>query len=124
MPLEKVRKNAEGAIFTARQGKERGLVDEFGGLLEALASARKQAGLADDTPVVVRGLRESLLESLFVSDEPSAGEVEAAVGRWQARRHLWQELAPAEMRPFLASLMPLAQGEHTLAALPFVLIVR
>jgi protease-4 len=124
LPLEHVSRNAEGAIFTARQGKERKLVDDLGGLALALDIARKRAKLDLDAPVVVEGLRESLIEALFVSEEPSAGEVEAAVLRARAERKAWQDLLPREMHPFIGSLMPLAQGEHTLAALPFVLVVR
>lgn len=124
LPLDQVKKSAEGAIFTARQGKERKLVDDLGGLAKALQIARQRAKLDSDIPVIVQGLRESLIESLFVSDEPSAGEVQAAVARLEAQREAWQRLFPAEMHPFLSSLMPLAQGEHTLAALPFVLVVR
>jgi protease-4 len=124
LPLDHVKKHAEGAIFTARQGKERKLVDEFGGLAKALDIARKRANLDPDTPVVVEGLKESLIESLFVSEEPSAGEVEAALARAQAQQRAWQDLLPGEMHAFMGSLLPLAQGEHTLAALPFVFIVR
>jgi protease-4 len=39
-----------GRVWTGRQALERGLVDEFGGLEEALAKARKLGGLHPDAP--------------------------------------------------------------------------
>ncbi|HEY3253669.1 MAG TPA: signal peptide peptidase SppA, partial [Polyangiaceae bacterium] len=45
MPVDKVRASAEGHIWSGDQGRERGLVDEIGGLSEALAAARKAAHL-------------------------------------------------------------------------------
>jgi protease-4 len=38
---------ARGRIFAAKQGKDLGLVDEIGGLEDAIADAAKQAGLSD-----------------------------------------------------------------------------
>jgi len=38
---------ARGRIFSAKQGKDLGLVDEIGGLEDAIADAAKQAGLSD-----------------------------------------------------------------------------
>jgi protease-4 len=38
---------ARGRIFAAKQGKDLGLVDEIGGLEDAIADAAKQAGLTD-----------------------------------------------------------------------------
>ncbi len=41
-----------GRVWTGQQATERHLVDHLGGLREALADARAQAGLADDAPIV------------------------------------------------------------------------
>ena len=38
---------ARGRIFAAKQGKDLGLIDEIGGLEDAIADAAKQAGLSD-----------------------------------------------------------------------------
>jgi len=38
---------ARGRIFSAKQGKDLGLVDEIGGLEDAIADAARQAGLSD-----------------------------------------------------------------------------
>ena len=47
IPVERVAASAEGRIFSGRDGKARGLVDELGGLAEAIgtgAHARGPAG--------------------------------------------------------------------------------
>ncbi|MEV5412566.1 signal peptide peptidase SppA [Thermopolyspora sp. NPDC052614] len=42
---------ARGRVWTGADAQARGLVDELGGLEDALALARRKAGLADDAPV-------------------------------------------------------------------------
>ncbi|MFG3440266.1 signal peptide peptidase SppA [Nonomuraea sp. NPDC047897] len=44
---------ARGRVWTGADAREGGLVDELGGLEDALTLARKRAGLADDAPVRV-----------------------------------------------------------------------
>ena len=51
MPTQVVRKIAEGRIYSGLDGKEVGLVDEIGGLLDAVRLARKLAGIPMDEPV-------------------------------------------------------------------------
>ncbi|MBT6176664.1 MAG: signal peptide peptidase SppA [Deltaproteobacteria bacterium] len=45
---ERVREVAGGRVYTGRKALELGLVDKFGGLLEAIEEAAKQAGLEQD----------------------------------------------------------------------------
>jgi protease-4 len=45
MPLEKLKKLAGGRVWTGRQAKENGLVDELGTLEDAIAGAKKLAGI-------------------------------------------------------------------------------
>jgi protease-4 len=52
MPLEEVQKLADGRIFTGSQAKELGLVDQLGGLQEAVALAAKLAGIKGKPRVV------------------------------------------------------------------------
>ncbi len=51
MPVEKLRKLAGGRIYSGRQAKENGLVDELGTLHDAIAEAKKLAGLENDRPM-------------------------------------------------------------------------
>ncbi|MFB9838289.1 signal peptide peptidase SppA [Actinoallomurus acaciae] len=51
LPRERVDSLARGRVWTGADAHERGLVDELGGLGQALDLARKKAGLAVDAPV-------------------------------------------------------------------------
>ena len=53
-----VRSVAEGRVYSGTAGLQRGLVDEIGGLSEAVAAARRTAGLAD-TDVTIREVNPS-----------------------------------------------------------------
>lgn len=48
---ERAHELARGRVWTGADARAGGLVDELGGLEDALALARKRAGLADDAPV-------------------------------------------------------------------------
>lgn len=124
--VDAVRANAEGAIFTAQIGEQRGLVDELGGLARALERARELAKLDEDTPVVVEGQAESLLDLLLLGEGADAGEVEAALARLRERRarELAGPIAWDRVRPFAAALAPLLAGEHVVAALPYAVELR
>ena len=52
LPKEQVRALADGRIFSGFQAKELGLVDELGGLVDALRSAAELAGIAGEPQVV------------------------------------------------------------------------
>jgi protease-4 len=53
LSLEAVEPNAQGRVWSGRQAWSRGLVDEIGGLEEALREAKQRAGFAVDQPVMV-----------------------------------------------------------------------
>ncbi|NOT53644.1 MAG: signal peptide peptidase SppA, partial [Deltaproteobacteria bacterium] len=53
LSLEAVEPNAQGRVWTGRQAWARGLVDEVGGIEEALLEAKKRLAIAADTPVVI-----------------------------------------------------------------------
>jgi protease-4 len=77
-PVEEIRKLAEGRVWTGAQARERGLVDELGGLLDALRRARVEAGLPSDARVdldVLPSRRAGLPDSvrrLVVGTDPLA----------------------------------------------------
>jgi protease-4 len=115
--VAKVAESAEGRIFGGLDAKGRGLVDEIGGLQEAVARARVLAHLPDDAATIdaeeSRGLLQNLVEDDPVPEArraPIAGQVVA-------------DLAP-EVVPFVGSLGGLARGDGAVCALPFALTVR
>ena len=124
MNPEQIKKSAEGRIFSGAQAKERGLVDELGGLERAIALGRELSKLDADAPVVIEGAAESLLELLMLEEESSEAEVTAAWARVQKSRKLGTDLVPQPLVPFVGSVSALLGGEPVLTALPFGLIVK
>jgi protease IV len=67
LDLAKVDAIARGRVWTGAQAKARGLVDDHGGLLEALELAKRRAGLAPDEPVdlvMLPRVKRSLVERI------------------------------------------------------------
>lgn len=122
IPVERVAASAEGRIFGGRDGKERGLVDQIGGLREAIARAKSMAGLRPDARVEAATEPGGLLRTL-ADDDPQGqargGNLAALLQRAARSMPDLRELAP-----YVESLLPLAVGEHALCALPFALTVR
>jgi protease-4 len=126
MPAEKVLASAEGRIWSAPQGLERGLIDQVGGLEEAIVEARALGKVPSDSFVTVEGAAEGLLDMLNLNDddEADATRIAEAVARYEARRTLPLDAIPERLRPFVTALTPLFMGESVIAALPYGLSVR
>lgn len=67
MPVEKLRKLAGGRVYSGRQAKENGLVDQLGTLHDAIVEAKKLAGIGADEEVKIEVLPEptNFFEALF-----------------------------------------------------------
>ncbi len=122
MPIDAVRAVAEGRIWSGVQGRDLHLVDELGGLGRALDVARGLARLPGDAPVTVEGAGATMLETLFAEDGPESSREVARTSASGASPWLARLAAP--LRPFVASLAPLVEGETTILALPFALDVK
>jgi protease IV len=116
---EKVAESAEGRIFSGLQAKERGLVDEIGGLEAAIAKARELAGEPPDAAVSVVGGKPGFLDAL----DPSGAQERVRASARPSPLALLDGLAP-ELVPFVSSLAPLAEGERAVVAVPFAITVR
>lgn len=114
LALDKVREVAKGRIWTGRDAKRLGLVDELGGWSVALRLARETAGLGADAPIELRVYpeEEGLLSQLLGGgDRDSSDDVAAArVGLGLAD----------ELRPVAAQLRALgfAPGAHGVLSAP------
>ena len=66
---------AQGRVWTGAQAKEKGLVDEFGGLDKAIQIAAQLAGIPADKGVrrVILPRRRSFFETVFGDDEEESG---------------------------------------------------
>jgi protease-4 len=121
---------AEGRIFGGVEAKEHGLVDDVGGLSDAIDLAIKLAGLPKDTPVEIVDEPSGLLEMLEQGEIPggeASSESAAAVARRAAREAVlppgWAESLPGA-GALVGSLSPLLSGERALTALPFGVAIR
>jgi protease-4 len=125
IPVERVAASAEGRIFSGRDGKARGLVDEIGGLADALSRARVLAGLEADARVSVVGEGGGLLDAL--AEDGPQGRAPGMLGTALGERGLAElartELGP-DLLPFVAAMAELGDHERVLCALPFALTVR
>lgn len=68
MELAKVVELADGRIYTGRQALKLGLVDELGGLKEAVSLAAKMAGIEGEPEVVEKKKEPGVLEWLMGED--------------------------------------------------------
>jgi protease-4 len=105
----------QGRVWTGEQARENGLVDEIGGLRQALAHARKLAGLSSEAPIIeLPQIERSLLSRVLGIPGLSEGARAPAA---------LLELLPPELRasasmlgPFLlhSSRVPLMRLDHVL----------
>ncbi len=121
MDVDKLEKLARGRIYTGNQAKEIGLIDEIGTLDDAIAYAKKAAGLDPNEKLERLSLPKatSPFEALFgpLESETKLGSA--------ALRDLWQQL-PQPMQQSLQSLHALQtlSREPALTIMPFRLQVR
>jgi protease-4 len=116
---EKIDAIAQGRVWTGRQAKQNGLVDELGGLDRAIAIAKQRAKIAADSDVelVVYPPRKSFYELL--SDQFSGSSESLAMGAW-----LNANLSTGELEALRMMRGPLAmfhRGEP-LALMPFTFL--
>lgn len=112
---------AQGRVWTGEQAKERGLIDEFGGLDRAVEIAKELAKIPADKGVrrVVFPAPRSFFQQMFGGDEDSASV------RAEQQRAAFINSLPKEMqRTFrhAAIFDRFNQGE-TLAILPYALTI-
>ena len=91
MTFEQAELLAYGRVWSGRQARERGLVDEVGDLDRAVALAKELAGIAADEPVTLVHYpkRKSLVQSVLSGDTAAA----TTAARWAIHRELREELA-------------------------------
>ncbi len=123
-PVDDIRKIAEGRIWSGEQGLEIKLVDALGGLGDAVAMAKKRAGLDESAPVKVEGGADSLLELLEIDSDADEATIRAALARFRSALPSPLEELATPLRPYASSLAPLLGDERVLTAVPFALRVR
>lgn len=85
LPLQKIFDLADGRIFSGRQAKELGLVDELGGLQDSVLLAGRLAGM-EGTPEVVQGMKKRLSLFKYLMGSVTSAVVEEIGGKSPAAR--------------------------------------
>ncbi len=124
MEYEQLEKLAGGRVYTGRQAKKAGLVDEVGTLTDAIASAKELAKLGKDEDVELMILPEPLgvLEALL---QPLEDFETAAppMGMFPSSMPLLPEPVQAALLR-VGRMAKLLQSEHTLVVMPFEVNIR
>lgn len=120
---DKIAPHAEGRIFSGREGKKNGLVDELGGLMQAIAKARELAKLPTDARVSVVGQKPAFLDKLEGGGGGSEERAAMAKAAFVDPTDLLRRAVP-ELEPFVTSMLPLAGDERVVLATPYALWVR
>ncbi|MFG1704542.1 signal peptide peptidase SppA [Nonomuraea sp. M3C6] len=100
---ERAHELARGRVWTGADAQASGLVDELGGLEDALALARKRAGLADDAPVRTYPRLNPLerLRGPESSEDKSAALARIRMDAWGPLARLSAELGLPAAGPLL-----------------------
>lgn len=122
--VEAVNEIARGRVWTGAQGKERGLVDEFGGLDRAVEVAKELAKIPADKDVrrvVYPAPRTFFQQLLGGNDEEDSASIKA-----EQQRAAFINSMPPEMRPVLkrAAMFERFPQNQTLAIMPFELKIE
>ena len=112
---------AEGRVMTGQDGKALGLIDQMGGLSEALEQARAAAGLGPESAVELwpstKGVIDTINDLLSGNGEDGARTLERAL----IRRHPVAASLPLE--PWAATLRTLA-AEGVVLVPPYLFSLR
>ncbi|MDQ1559080.1 MAG: protease [Pyrinomonadaceae bacterium] len=114
---------AQGRVWTGTQAKERGLVDEFGGLDKAVEIAKGLANIPAD-----KGVRRVVFPAprTFLQQWLGGGDENAASVKAREQRAAVESALPEDMRRalrYLSILENMKRGE-TMAMLPFDLRIK
>ncbi|MGZ5483088.1 MAG: signal peptide peptidase SppA [Pyrinomonadaceae bacterium] len=114
----------QGRVWTGRQGKENGLVDEYGGLDKAIEIAKQLANIPADKGVqrVIRPVPPNWLEQLF--SDPGEADTRATT-EMQQQAALLAAMPEDVRRTFrYIQMMDRVKGGHSAYLLPYSLRIR
>jgi protease-4 len=133
MKVEAVDAIGQGRIWSGVEGKEKGLVDELGGLTKAIEVVKTLAKMpADSNPQIVEYPKASSIVALFDkdADDNSDSDHISKETRAAAQRALLESAAqadmPADFRDTMRALALVRQlnNEHVFALMPYQLSIR
>ncbi len=116
---------AQGRVWTGKQAKELGLVDELGGLNTALTIAKKQAGLKEDDKydILILPEQKSLFEQIFEDILDDEAGISTPLPIQLAQQHPALSLLKTHWHQIITWLT-LFEKERVITALPFHIEIR
>ncbi len=122
MERSKVLAAAEGRVMTGQDGKALGLIDDIGGLTEALQRARAAAGLGSKSSVEIWPSTKGVIDTIndLLSGNGEDGAQQTLERAW-IRQHPLAASLPFE--PWAATMRTLA-AEHVVLVPPFLFVLR
>ncbi len=117
MEREAIEPHAEGRVMVGSRALEAGLIDELGGLWDAIDEARSQGGLDEDAPIERWPPERTFLDAIA---QGMAGETPG-----ERSRALVEDAAAAAGLGQVADLAPLFMGpERVVLTMPYVLHIQ
>jgi ClpP class serine protease len=124
LPQSVIEPSAEGRVFSGEDAKRRQLVDEIGGLEEAIARARALAKLPPDAEADVVGESENPIGELLGVQAGSPGFPASFSGGYPVGNAVpFVSALQTALEP-LSPWLALAQGEHVVLAAPYAVVIR
>ncbi len=116
---------AQGRVWTGKQAKELGLVDEIGGLESALTIAKKQGEIADDDKydIIVLPEERPFLEQFLESMLEVEMEISESLPLQIAQQHPLFPLLKGQWHQIM-TWITLFEKERVITALPFDITIR
>jgi protease IV len=112
LKVEDVDAIAQGRVWTGTQAKERGLVDEMGGLAKAIEIAKQLAKMpADSSPHLVEFPQSQGFAATLLGDREEDASISEIIKHVIVGRAVKDEM-PAEMRETMRTLSLIKQLEH------------
>ena len=116
---------AQGRVWTGKQAKELGLVDELGGLDTALALAKKEVGITDKDKVdiVVLPEQKTFFEQVMESMLDQEMSISETLSLQLAQNHPLFPILKSQWHRIMTWLT-LFENERVVTALPYDIIIR
>ena len=123
--FEEIDEIAQGRIWTGKQAKELGLVDELGGLDTALSIAKKQAGLDEDDKysIIVLPEQKTFFEQMMESVLNEEAAITMPLPLQAAQQHPAFSMLSKHLQQ-ITTWLTLFDRERVVTALPFDILIR
>lgn len=123
--FEEIDKIAQGRVWTGKQAKEIGLIDELGGLNTAISIAKKEAGYTDQDKFYLMVLPEqkTFFEQIFESMLDEQASISEPLPLQMAQRHPALSMLKTQWHQII-TLLTLFQNERVVTVLPYDILIR